>query len=118
MHNSDNVIAELRNSVGEFEFTGSLDESLAELSAMVAEALNARYCAITILSERRAAEIGLRPGPEVGDLPNTRTESVNIKGHQRGCSGSLANPHIHDATAPATSTLSGSDAHPRDKMFS
>lgn len=103
MHTSDNVLMKMRDPLGDIEFTGSLDESLSELSSMVAEALNARQCAITMLSERRVAEIGLRPGAEFGGVPTPGSEMASIDGHGR--------PRRYPVS------LSGSDSNLRDKMF-
>ncbi|WP_109478913.1 GAF domain-containing protein [Paraburkholderia sp. C35] len=58
MHNPDKV--KIRDSRGDAVDGGSLDELLSELSSIVASALDARHCVIHLLTERQAAEIGLR----------------------------------------------------------
>jgi L-methionine (R)-S-oxide reductase len=116
MHNADNVVFKMRDPLDDIEFNGSLDE-LSELSSMVAEALNARQCAITMLSEQQVAEIGLLPGSKFGDVRDPRSGMTSPDGHGR--------PHSHsvsisgaDIRSAATRTEMGSDSHPRDKMFS
>ena len=72
MNMNDTAMVKLRDTFIHVEFDGSLDESLRELSSMAGNVLDAKDCAIALLSETEVAGIGLRPGAHFGDPPMRR----------------------------------------------
>src|SRR6516225_6367627 len=77
MHNPDRV--KIRDPRGDAGYASSLDELLSELSSIVASALDARHCAIHLLSERQAAELGLRQRAGFVDNPSSGSDAVNVR---------------------------------------
>jgi GAF domain-containing protein len=92
------------------EFIGSIDESLPEISTLVAELLNAKSCKILLLSEKRVTQIGLcLGGAEFGDLPNFECEKAHGSRHARS--------EISGAPIQNAQRYSESGAAVQDRMF-
>jgi L-methionine (R)-S-oxide reductase len=75
MHNSDRV--KICEPLGDIGYASSPDERLSELSCIVAKALDARQCAIHLLNERQAAEIGPNQRARFGDASGP--DVVNVR---------------------------------------
>jgi L-methionine (R)-S-oxide reductase len=113
MNMNDSVMMKSGEPFIHVEFAGSLDECLRELSLMAGNALNAKGCAIALMSEREVEKIGLRPGAKFGELPRSRSRtqgSYSRAGHDdcrvAGTRGGIMPAEI------------GIDVRMRDKMFS
>ena len=103
MNMSDTAMVKLRDTFIHVEFDGSLDDSLRELSSMAGNVLDAKDCAIALLSETEVAGIGLRPGTHFGDLPSRRHA---LRGRAHAGAGGIF---------PAAAQF---EAAPTDRMFS
>ena len=105
MNMSDTAMVKLRDTFIHVEFDGSLDDSLRELSSMAGDVLDAKDCAIALMSETEVAGIGLRPGAHFGELPGRRSP---MRGRHQ------ADAEAGQGLLPAATEF---DARASDRMF-
>jgi L-methionine (R)-S-oxide reductase len=113
MNMNDSAMMKLSEPFIHVEFGGSLDECLRELSLVAANMLNAKGCAIAMLSEAEVEKTGLRPGAKFGELPG-----IHSRGRGSCRRGVLSDSRALKSRGAIVPAETGIDVRAKDKMFS